>query len=97
MPQSQAHLARCPTELLLGISGHFDSVLDTSTLSRVNRRFHWLFGDQILRLAIKGRSKKGQSRDSILSDLFFHAVRHDSTNIITFLTLRSDEQFDVRG
>lgn len=94
----QPYLCGCPTEILLEISKYLEAVVDISALSRVSRRFHWLFSDDFLRLAIKERSiKKHQSKDLTLTDLFLHAVRHDSVNIITYLTLRSHEKLDLRG
>ncbi|KAL8383018.1 hypothetical protein RB595_006671 [Gaeumannomyces hyphopodioides] len=98
MPTLQPYLGGCPTEILLMVSKHIDAIIDVSALSSVCRRFRWLFGDHLLRLAIETQSrKKQQSKQLTLTDLFLHAVRHDSINIITYLTLRSDEQLDFRG
>ncbi|EJT77567.1 hypothetical protein GGTG_02673 [Gaeumannomyces tritici R3-111a-1] len=98
MSTLQSYLGGCPTEILFMVSKYIDEITDISALSSVCRRFHWLFGDRVFRLGIEAISRKKQrSRQLTLTDLFLHAVRHDSINIITYLTLRSDEELDFRG
>lgn len=97
---SMAHLSQLPNELLLGIGRHLDSDRDMSSLSslsRLNRHFHWLFFDNLLDLCFKQQPSPGYlSNEDYLLRLFFHAARHDSANIIQWLMFRTDE-LNVRG
>lgn len=89
---SMDYLSQLPNELLLGIGRHLDSDRDISSLSRLNRDFHWLFFDYLFGFCFKQRSSaRYLSNKNYLLRLFFHAARHNSANIIQWLTFRTDE------
>lgn len=82
MPQTP-QLSILPTELLLHVVG-FLSNHDLSSFSRLSRQFHWRLFHLLFDSAIADRSDS-RSPEKCLTNLFFHAVKHDSTNIAQYL------------
>lgn len=81
-------LADLPNELLIHIVGYLDCARDISSISRLNHRFHWLLSDYLIDFCVTDWS--------FLLRLFFHAVKHDSANIIQRLTFYTG-RLDLKG
>jgi hypothetical protein len=93
-------LTTLPNELLVNVVEYLDH-RDISSLSRVNRRFHWLCLDILLEIYIKQPSKSSLFIDAKQRSwgylrLFFYAVKHDSASIVQWLSFDSD-QLDLKG
>ncbi|KAI9692656.1 MAG: hypothetical protein M1820_009490 [Bogoriella megaspora] len=77
-------LAKLPTELLQHI-GEYLNNQDLSSFSLLNRQLHWrLFYPLFDQATTKYESSRHGGK--CLVGLFFHAARHDSTNIAQYLT-----------
>lgn len=88
-------LAGLPIELLVNIVEYLDDSRDISSVCRLNSRFHWLFFDYLLSFCAKQPWFASQPSVSLLQ-LYFHAVKHNSANIIQWLTADND-QLDLKG
>ncbi|KAI0836906.1 ankyrin repeat-containing domain protein [Hypoxylon sp. FL0890] len=85
---------RLPLELILHITGYL-SIHDTSAVSRLNKKNHWLLFDSIFTRGYKARVEKGE-RDIISCTLFPHAFRHNSASIAKWLSSHKEE-IDLKG
>jgi hypothetical protein len=93
-------LSNLPTELLLHVAGDLSN-RDLSSCSRLSRHFHWHFFHLLFDSAISKESDSRQLEECLVI-LFFHAVKHDSTNIAQYLiystypiNLNGYEIFDI--
>ncbi|KAI0114596.1 ankyrin [Hypoxylon sp. NC0597] len=89
-----ANLDKLPLELLLQIAGYL-SIHDTSTLSRLNKTFHWQLFDTVFTRGYEARVAKGEI-DIISTTLLPHAFKCDSFNIAKWLSSHKDK-LDPRG
>jgi len=80
---SKLQLSNLPTELLLLLAGDL-SIRDISSLSRSSHQLHWHLFYLLFDSAIAERSNSRPIEQCIV-DLFFHAVKRDSANIIQYL------------
>lgn len=87
-------LSDLPTELLLDVAG-FLSIRDLSSFSCLNRQCHWRLFHLLFESAIAERSDSRRP-EQCLVNLFFHAVRHDSTNIAQYL-IYSTNRINLNG
>jgi hypothetical protein len=68
---------------------------DLSSISRVSRQFHWHLFHLLFDTTIAERSDPRQL-DQCLVNLFFHAIKHDSTNIAQYL-IYSTHRINLNG
>jgi len=98
MKHISSSLSLLPGELLVEIISYLDSDVDLSSFCRTSRQFHWLLFDHLFDSCCKRR----YWGKSYYIELFYHAVKHDSINIIRWLTYRaspdkSAEKLDLTG
>ncbi|KAM7216580.1 Ankyrin repeat-containing domain protein [Rhypophila decipiens] len=97
MPQ----LGDLPPELVTMIAECLDSRRDLSSLSRVCRGFFSLLRDDLYRAWHRGLPERDlyflEARDCVLA-AFYHAIKHDSTNIVSRLLVNDFEDLlDLKG
>jgi len=87
-------LSNLPTELLLHVAEDLSS-RDLSSFSRLSRQLHLPLFHLLFDSAIARRSDSRQL-EQCLVNLFFHAVKHDSTDIAQYL-IYSTYEINLNG
>jgi hypothetical protein len=88
-------ISKLPPELLQQI-GEYLNCQDLSSLSRLSSKLHWCLFYPLFDRAIAKGSDLGQCGNKCLVSLFFHAVKHHSTNIAQYLSY-SARRIDLNG
>ncbi|KAI2466897.1 ankyrin [Annulohypoxylon bovei var. microspora] len=83
-----ARLEHLPHELFCEIFTYL-STPDAFTVCLLNKRLHWRLFDEIIQLAYERKLKK-QPPTSVLFELFTHALRLDSVNLVEWIQTHSD-------
>lgn len=92
-----AQLCDLPNELLLMIGEYLNALRDISSLAQVNRRLAHLFFDHLFNTWWRTLSNSSDTAVRIrlqqkigALELFCHAARHNSANIIQWLIFNTD-------
>ncbi|KAM7201718.1 Ankyrin repeat-containing domain protein [Rhypophila sp. PSN 637] len=96
-----AQLGELPPELLIMIAECLDSRRDLSSLGRVCRDFFLLLFEDLFRAWRRGLPEADghflEARDGVLA-AFYHAIKHDSTNIVSrLLDNNFEDLLDLKG
>ncbi|KAI1086441.1 ankyrin repeat-containing domain protein [Rostrohypoxylon terebratum] len=90
-----ARLEHLPLELFREISSYL-SPRDISTVSRLNKRLHWLLFEEVFQYAYRRKVSDQQSGAEVLTTLLSHAIQHDSVILVEWVLARSHE-LDLNG